>query len=72
MINFFKISKDRGFSLVETLVATAIFVTVSVGIYAGFVNILKIMNIIRTKEIMTNVANGYSKWNSSWCPSSKY
>lgn len=57
MLNYFKIIKNRGFSLVETLVATAIFVTISVGVYAGFVNILKIMNIIRTKEIMTNIAN---------------
>lgn len=47
----------RGFTLIETLVATAIFISVSVGIYAGFANILKIMNIIRTKEIMTNIAN---------------
>jgi len=56
---FFLKKRDmtRGFTLVETLVATAIFVTVSVGIYSGFVNILKIMNIIRTKEIMTNIAN---------------
>ena len=46
-----------GFTLVETLVATAIFVTVSIGIYAGFANILKIMNILRIKEIMTNIAN---------------
>jgi len=46
-----------GFTLVETLVATVIFITVSVGIYAGFANILKIMNILRIKEIMTNIAN---------------
>ena len=46
-----------GFTLVETLVATAIFASVSVGIYAGFVNILKVMNIIRTKTLMTNIAN---------------
>ena len=57
MINYFKVYKHKGFTLVETLVATAIFLVVAVGIYAGFVNILKIMNVIRTKEIMTNIAN---------------
>lgn len=57
MINYFKMDKSRGFTLVETLVATSIFVVVLVGIYSGFVNILKIMNIIRTKEIMTNIAS---------------
>lgn len=57
MMNYFKIRKEKGFTLVETLVATAIFLFVAIGIYAGFVNIMKIMSIIRTKEIMTNIAN---------------
>lgn len=63
MLNFFKIIKNKkinlvlGFTLVETLVAVSIFVVVSVGIYSGFVSILKIMNTIRTKEIMTNIAD---------------
>jgi prepilin-type N-terminal cleavage/methylation domain-containing protein len=57
MTNRVAIKKGFGFTLVEILVATAIFTVVSVGVYAGFVNILKILNIIRTKEIMTNIAN---------------
>lgn len=57
MLNYYKNKKRKGFTLVETLVATSIFVAVSVGVYAGFVNILRVMNIIRTKEIMTNIAN---------------
>lgn len=67
IVSHFKISKDRepvstcveqgGFTLVETLVATAIFISVVVAIYSGFANILKIMNIIRIKGIMTNIAN---------------
>jgi prepilin-type N-terminal cleavage/methylation domain-containing protein len=64
MVNYSKIKSHKelirrqdGFTLVETLVATAIFVFVSVGIYAGFLNILKIMSIIRTKSIMTDIAN---------------
>lgn len=56
-MDFFTINKKNGFTLVEVLVATAIFAIVAVGIYAGFVNILKILNMIRTKEIMTNIAN---------------
>lgn len=56
--NFFKKRNlVWGFTLVETLVATAIFVSIAVGIYAGFLNILKIMSIVRTKNIMTNLAN---------------
>jgi prepilin-type N-terminal cleavage/methylation domain-containing protein len=54
---FKKVDTNKGFTLVETLVAVAIFVMVSVAIYSGFVGILKIMNTIRVKGIMTNVAN---------------
>ena len=59
---FYKIFYKRkkvisGFTLMETLVSLAIFMIVATGIYAGFVNILKIMSIIRAKEIMTNIAN---------------
>jgi len=57
MLNSFKIKKEKGFSLVETLVATAIFVFISVAIYSGFANILKIMTIVRVKGIMANLSN---------------
>jgi prepilin-type N-terminal cleavage/methylation domain-containing protein len=57
MIKFFRVNKNKGFTLVETLVAVAIFVMVSVAIYSGFVGILKIMGVIRVKGIMTNIAN---------------
>jgi len=57
MMKYRKSNKKLGFSLIETLVASAIFVFIAVGIYSGFVNILKIINIIRTKEIMTDVAS---------------
>ncbi|HLP86461.1 MAG TPA: hypothetical protein VK153_01125 [Candidatus Paceibacterota bacterium] len=56
-MNYSKINNKAAFTLVETLVATSIFVLVTVGIYSGFVNIMKIMGIIRAKEIMTNIAN---------------
>jgi len=55
--SFKKENLISGFTLVEVLVATAIFVSVSVGIYAGIVNILKVMNVIRVKGLMTNLAN---------------
>ncbi len=57
MINSFRLNKNKGFTLVETLVAVAIFVMISVGIYSGFVGVLKIMKVIRVKGIMTNIAN---------------
>jgi prepilin-type N-terminal cleavage/methylation domain-containing protein len=56
MLNHTNTNKLQGLTLVETLVATSIFVIVLVGIYSGFSSILKVMNIIRTKEIMTNCA----------------
>jgi prepilin-type N-terminal cleavage/methylation domain-containing protein len=46
-----------GFTLVEVLVATAIFAVISAGIAAGFVGILKMMDSIRIKGVMTNIAN---------------
>lgn len=57
MRNYFKINKNKAFTLIETLVATAVFLIIAVGIYAGFVSILKTMNVIRVKGIMTNIAN---------------
>lgn len=50
-------NKNKGFTLVETLVAISLFVIVSAGILSGFVSILKIMSIIRAKGLMTNIAN---------------
>lgn len=46
-----------GFTLVEVLVATAIFVVISAGIASGFVSILKMMDSIRVKGVMTNIVN---------------
>ena len=57
MGKFFKEKYKAGFTLIETLVSTAIFIIVSIALYAGFSNILKIMNIIRVREVMTNIAN---------------
>ena len=46
-----------GFTLIEALFSIAIFAYVSIAVYSGFVGVLKIMNVIRVKGIMTNLAN---------------
>ena len=56
MINFFKKNK-KGFTLIETLIAVSIFAILSMAVYSGFISILKIINVIRVKNIMTNIAN---------------
>jgi prepilin-type N-terminal cleavage/methylation domain-containing protein len=48
---------SSGFTLMETLLAMAIFLTVSVGLYNGFAKSLKLVNLIKMKEIATNLAN---------------
>jgi len=60
MINYFKIKNNKyskGFTLIETLIAISIFVMVAGAIYTGFTGILKVMDVIRVKGIMTNIAN---------------
>ncbi len=54
---FKKANLVSGFTLVEILVATVIFVSVATAIYFGFVNILKLINLTRVRGIMTNLAN---------------
>ncbi len=57
MYSFSSKNKNQGYTLVETLIAVAIFVGVSVGIYGGFSKILALMNVIRNKEVVTNLIN---------------
>jgi prepilin-type N-terminal cleavage/methylation domain-containing protein len=47
----------RGFTLIEIVVAIPIFLMVAGAIYFGFTNILKVMNLVRVKTLMTNIAN---------------
>lgn len=47
----------RGFGLVETLVAVAIFVLISVSVYGGFVRIMEGNNILKIKNLATSLAN---------------
>lgn len=57
MFSILNKNKSTGYTLVETLIAVAIFVGVSVGIYGGFSKIIALMNIIRNKEVVTNLIN---------------
>ena len=49
--------KNKGFGLVETLVALGIFIVVAVSIYAGFVQLLKVLDVLKTKNLANNLAN---------------
>jgi len=51
------LQKNRGFGLVETLVALGIFIVVSVSIYSGFVQLLKVLDVLKTKNLASNLAN---------------
>ena len=49
--------KNRGFGLVETLVAVTIFSLVAFSVYAGFAQILKVVNVLKVKNLAVNLAN---------------
>lgn len=56
MYNYFS-KKNRGTTFVETLVATAFFLVVSLAIYQAWATIVKLNNNIKIKEIITTLAN---------------
>jgi prepilin-type N-terminal cleavage/methylation domain-containing protein len=49
--------KNKGFGLVEMIISIAIFLVVAVSIYGGFVQILKVLSVLKTKTLMANLAN---------------
>jgi len=49
--------KNRGFGLVETLVAVTIFSLVAFSVYAGFTQILKVMSVLKIKNLAVNLVN---------------
>jgi len=49
--------KNKGFGLVEAIVATAIFSLVAFSVYGGFVQVLKVLNVLKTKTLAANLAN---------------
>ncbi|MCA9355959.1 hypothetical protein H6790_00300 [Candidatus Nomurabacteria bacterium] len=56
MYNYFS-KRNKGTTLIETLVATAFFLVVSLAIYQAWATIVKLNNKIKIKEIMTTLAN---------------
>jgi len=60
MIDMFRLKQNKtqnGFTLVEMLVATAVFAIVSVVMYQGYAQILKTTRILKVRTIASNVAN---------------
>lgn len=49
--------KNKGFGLVEMIISIAVFLLVAVSIYGGFVQILKVLSVLKTKTLMANLAN---------------
>jgi len=49
--------KNKGFGLVETLVAVTIFSLVAFSVYAGFAQIFKVVNVLKVKNLAMNLAN---------------
>jgi prepilin-type N-terminal cleavage/methylation domain-containing protein len=52
----FRRFRARGFTLIETLVGVAVFSTIALTAWAGFVNIFEAMQILRVKTTATNLA----------------
>lgn len=55
MKNF--VNKQKGFSLVETLVGVAIFLIITVAVYSGYVQILRGVQILKVKNTAASLAN---------------
>ncbi|MBP6912552.1 MAG: hypothetical protein KBB86_01310 [Candidatus Pacebacteria bacterium] len=56
--NKYKIQKlSKGLTLIEALVATSIFIIIALAVYGGFQKMLQITALIRTREVVTNLAN---------------
>ena len=53
---FLKFNK-KGFSLVETIIAVAVFLIISMGVYKGYVVVLQGVQISKTKQAALNVAS---------------
>lgn len=50
-------NKIKGLTLVEVLISVSILAIILFSIYGGFVKMLEIMSLIRTRELVTNLAN---------------
>jgi prepilin-type N-terminal cleavage/methylation domain-containing protein len=51
------LKSNKGFGLLEMIISIAVFLLVAVSIYGGFVQILKVLSVLKTKTLMANLAN---------------
>jgi len=51
------VNNKGGFGLVETIVGVAIFVLVAVSAYSAFSQILRVLSVLKTKTLATNLAS---------------
>lgn len=55
MSNLFE--KNKGYTLIEVIISISIFVGVSMAVYAGYVNVLKVVSVTKEREVATALAN---------------
>ncbi len=55
MDNLFK--KNKGYTLIEVIIAISIFVGVSAAVYGGYSRILRVISVIKEREIATALVN---------------
>jgi len=52
-----KSRKQKGFTLIETLIGVTIFLVISIAVWQGFTQTLNAVGVLRTKNIVTTLAN---------------
>ena len=51
------LQKNKGYTLIEVIISIAIFVGVSMAVYAGYTNVLKVVSVTKEREVATALAN---------------
>ncbi len=49
--------KNKGYTLIEVIISISIFVGVSMAVYAGYTNVLKVVSVTKEREVATALAN---------------
>jgi prepilin-type N-terminal cleavage/methylation domain-containing protein len=55
--NFFKYKKSRGFSLVELIIASAVFAVVAVAVYQAYSSLISLVSVARVKVTAMDLVN---------------